>query len=131
MHQTIIGLEAQKQMEKAVNEAVEEAVEEAAEEAAEVEEAAEEATEEAAEETAEEEASDMAVAKEDIDKAVELYKLIHDAEPKNDKEEDEAKAKVAEKLSEFEWEYEKYEEIQYEITKDPASRTYFQEQIDG
>jgi predicted RecB family endonuclease len=116
------GCNLKKQMEdkakEAVNEAVNEAVTEAVTEAA--------ATEEAAEEAMEAE-SDMAVAKEDIDKVVEIYKILH----AEDVSKPDAVKKTDEKLEEFGWDRDRYQEIQFEISKDPASRTYYQEQTEA
>ena len=114
----------EEEAEKAAAEAIEKAVEEAVgEEAAE-----EEATEEAAEEeAAEEEAVEMAVPKEDIDKAVEVYKIMHDedttVEAKN--------KKFTEILEANEWDKESFEGLIYEITQDPASRAYYNENIEA
>ena len=110
--------------EEAAAEAIKEAVEEAAGEAAEEEAAEEEAAEE---EAAEEEGPEMAVAKEDIDQAVEIYKIMH-----NDDLTVEAKdKKFKEKLEENEWDKESFEGLIYEITQDPASRAYYNENIEA
>ncbi len=67
----------------------------------------------------------MAVAKEDIDRAVQIYKLMHDAavEPAAKKE------KYDGLLEEFVWDEDKFKQVIYDITNDPASRTYYNEQI--
>jgi hypothetical protein len=114
----------EEEAEKAAEEAVKEAVEEAAgtEEAAEEEAAEEEAVEEEAEEAVE-----MAVAKEDIDKAVEIYKIMH-----NEDLTVEAKdKKFKEILDENEWDKESFEKLIYDITQDPPSRTYYNENIEA
>ena len=66
-----------------------------------------------------------AVPKEDIDRAVKVYKLMHDAavEPAAKKE------KYDGLLEEFGWDEDKFKQMIYDITNDPASRTYYNEQI--
>jgi len=67
----------------------------------------------------------MAVPKENIDKAVKVYKLVHDATleaaPK--------KVKYDGLLKEFGWDEDQFKQMIYDITNDPASRTYYNEQI--
>lgn len=122
------GCNVKQKMEQKAQEELDKAVEEAGKAAEEAVEEAPEATEEAVEEAEEaEEATEMAVAKEDIDKAAEIYMILHDEELS----EDDAKAKVAEKLEEYEWDLEGYEKVTYEISLDPASRAYYQEQIES
>ncbi|MBW2260400.1 MAG: hypothetical protein JRG91_00385 [Deltaproteobacteria bacterium] len=110
--------------EEAAAEAIKEAVEEAAGTAAEEEAAEEEA---AVEEADEEEADEMAVAKEDLDKAIEIYKIMH-----NDDLTVEAKdKKFKEMLEENDWDKESFEDIIYSITQDPPSRAYYNENIEA
>lgn len=125
----LAGCNLKQKMEEKAQEAANEMVKAAEEEAVK---AAEEAVGKAAEETeeteeeAEEEGPAMAVAKEDIDKAVEIYKVMHDddltTEGKNKKYE--------ELLAAAEWDKEGFQKLIYDITQDPASRTYYNEQIE-
>jgi hypothetical protein len=125
----LAGCNFKQKMEEQAEEAMKAAEEEAAkavEEAAGEEAEEEEAEAEEAEEEAEEEAADMAVDKEEIDKAVEIYKVMHDedltAEAKD--------RKFKEMLEENEWDKEDFEGLIYEITQDPASRAYYNENIE-
>jgi outer membrane murein-binding lipoprotein Lpp len=117
------------QTEQAAEEAMEQAAEEVEQAAEEAEQAAEEA-EQAAEELeaeAEVEETEMAVDKEEIEKAAELYAIIHDEELS----EEERMEKTEEMLEEFEWDMEAYKALQYDISQDPASRTYYAELTEG
>ncbi len=116
------GCNIKEKMEKEAQLAAEEALKAAAEEV--VKEAAVEPAPEPAP-VAEE--VKMAVAKEDIEHAADIYEILHDeALTKQD-----AVAKVKEKLGEFGWDQEKYEAIQYEISLCPNSRAYYKEKIEG
>jgi hypothetical protein len=123
----VTGCNLKGKMEEEVEKAAEEAIKEAVEEAAGTEEAAEEeAVEEEAEEEAEE-AVEMAVPQEDIDKAVEIYKIMH-----NEDLTVEAKdKKFKEILEENEWDKESFEGLIYDITQDPPSRAYYNENIEA
>ncbi len=125
----VSGCNLKQKMEEEAEKAATEAIKEAVEEAAGTEAAEKEATEEesAEEEAAEEEAPEMAVAKEDLDKAVEIYKIMH-----NDDLTVEAKnKKFNEMLEQNEWDKESFEGLIYEITQDPASRAYYNENIEA
>jgi len=125
----VAGCNLKGKMEEEVEKAAEEAVKEAVQEAAGEETAAEEeaAEEETAEEEAAEEAVEMAVPKEDIDKAVEIYAIMHNedltAEAKD--------KKFKEILDANEWDKESFEGLIYDITQDPPSRAYYNENIEA
>jgi hypothetical protein len=117
------GKKAQEEAEKAAEEALKAAEEAAAEEAAAEEEEAEEESPE--EEEAEEEGPEMAVAKEDIDKAVAIYEVMHNEDLTTEAKD----KKFKEALEENEWDKESFQKLIYDITQDPASRTYYNEQV--
>ncbi len=123
----VSGCNLKQQIEDKAEEAAAEAIKEAVEEAAGTaeEEAAEE--EAAEEEAAEEEAAETAVSKEDLDKAVEIYKIMHNedltVEAKN--------KKFNEMLEENEWDKESFEGLIYSITQDSSSRAYYNENIEA
>jgi hypothetical protein len=80
-------------------------------------------TEEAAEEEAEEEGPETLVSKEDIEKAAKIYNMLHDEELKDKAKEE----KFAAFLEEFEWDLETYEQMVYDIGRDPASTEIYKE----
>jgi len=81
-------------------------------------------TEEAEEEEAEEEEGpETLVSKEDIEKAGKIYNMLHDEELKNKAKEE----KFAAFLEEFDWDLEKYEQMVYDIGRDPASTVIYKE----
>jgi pyruvate/2-oxoacid:ferredoxin oxidoreductase beta subunit len=125
----LAGCNIKQKMEKEAEKAAEEMVKAAEEEAAKTVEATEEKEEEAApeEEVAAEEGPEMAVAKEDIDKAIEIYKVLHD----EDLTADAKKRKFDELLSAAEWQEDEYKEMIYQITQDPPSRVYYNEGIEA
>ena len=85
---------------------------------------AEEETEEAEEEAEEEEEGpETLVSKEDIEKAAKIYNMLHDEELKDKAKEE----KFAAFLEEFEWDLETYEQMVYDIGRDPASTEIYKE----
>jgi hypothetical protein len=92
------------------------------EETAAVEEEEEEAEEEAEEEEAEEE-EEMLVSKEDVEKAAKIYNVLHD-----DKLKDKAKGEEFKKLlEENEWDLEQYEQLIFDIGRDPKASALYKE----
>jgi hypothetical protein len=96
------------------------------EEKATEEKATEEASEEkkvASEKEAEEEGPETLVSKEDIEKAAKIYNMLHDEELKDKAKEE----KFAAFLKEFDWDLETYEQMVYDIGRDPASTAIYKE----